>query len=194
MWILISIIRNGSFPQIPYTCENWCLHKLQIIADILPQPSWYWILRSPVSYPEDEDGWFSTTLSMILPNCTVTHPIKLQSWDTAGWLQTVKSIMCYCSSEWLVTVVDISVRIMTRVTPTIVAVHISRTKLVQRLGGEAVGFVLVATAIIVAVAWRVWYEQMACWLVQRWTYILRFCEAMGSGSAKWPLCAGKHVF
>jgi len=50
----------------------------------------------------------------------------------------------------------------TCVTPTIVAVRISRTKLVQGLGGEAVGFILVATAVIVAVAWRVWYEQMAC--------------------------------
>ena len=42
--------------------------------------------------------------------------------------------------------------------PTIVAVDISWTKLVQGLGGEAVGFILVATAVIVSVAWRVWYE------------------------------------
>jgi hypothetical protein len=61
-----------------------------------------------------------------------------------------------------VTVVDISVSIMTRVAPTIVAVDVSWPKLVQGLGSEAVGFILVAAAVIVTVAWRVWYEQMAC--------------------------------
>jgi hypothetical protein len=47
-------------------------------------------------------------------------------------------------------------------TPTIAAVHIAWTQVVQGLRCEAVCFVFVATVVVVARVWRVWYQKMAC--------------------------------
>lgn len=56
-----------------------------------------------------------------------------------------------------------SARLNTRsAVPTIAAVHISWTQVVQRLRCEAVCFIFVVTVVVVTLVWRVWYQKMPC--------------------------------
>jgi hypothetical protein len=58
---------------------------------------------------------------------------------------------------------ETSVRLKSKsAVPTVAAVHISWTQVVQRLRCEAVCFIFIATAVVVALVWRVWYKKMPC--------------------------------
>jgi hypothetical protein len=48
------------------------------------------------------------------------------------------------------------------IVPTIATVYISWIEVVQRLRCEAVCFTFIATVVVVALVWRVWYQEVAC--------------------------------